>query len=150
MKLNRRKAMAAITGGAVVAPRTIKSVMEAGNKFNPKPNYGIPAYDQIGGQVENAISKADAHKDYIKHRIEKLKRILSGQYDEWQQEQLNQEQLLEHRNMAEIENMKSLSLPGKYQLALSARRKLLKHEWKRQAEKELEQLLNPIKGKLSG
>jgi hypothetical protein len=139
--MNRRKAIMAGFGSLFGAKAGISESL--GARYNPKPPYyGGMAGTGAGIPQEtspNSISSVIERRASMTERINKLKEMLEGKYNDWQKGELvDFDYLINTKIDYDVNSLKSVSLSGK----LIIRDRRLKErqiaQWRKQAQNEID------------
>lgn len=143
--INRRKALAAMTGSVVAAPSTAKAILndDASKYIGNATQQGSIEKDYAGAIKEKAAS----HEQWLIDRKAKLQKIVNGEFDYGQLFELeHMDYNSRRRTEMEICNLKSVSEGYKLEMINELSIKRRKKEFKRTAARELKELLSsPIK-----
>lgn len=148
MKLNRRKAMAAIVGGASTAPQAARSAMQnlgsvryatPTSDSTPEPDYGgaKQAYDPIQYAQKLAQEK------------ERLTKIANGDFSGCWEEGHIKEIITQHKRLIKdmhVDTFRSVSHCNKERIKLENSIEETKNHWMESAKKQLLALFNKKPG----
>lgn len=135
MKLSRRGAMGAGLGAVVAAPRLVQQAQQQVDKA-PFPSF----YKTAGDNAAEGALKQLQEAEYTENRKKHLYKILNGEFDEWQQNELDSLDI-DYQWFYDIDDLKSVSNTHKIQMKRKLIKERKKKEWIEQAKRGLASLL---------
>ena len=130
MKLSRRGVMAAGLGGLVGGKEAAKSIMDG------SPLKGASMFaDKMEGESANVGTAIEPN---MESHIAYLRKMANGQFEEWQERNLNDySNLRERKREFEIDSLKSVSNSAKLIMADRKRKDATRREWVENAKQQL-------------
>lgn len=144
MKISRRKSLWAIIGGIMAPSLANKTGTFGGRAFPPSPAMSDYGYGEAKAEQTGAIDIF-----YKQRRISELQKIVNGQFNEWQNEQIERHKRSHLYQETHINSLKSTSDAYKARMAHNNHIKNLKENFKLEAAKELKRLLEGTIGEKS-
>lgn len=143
MKLSRRKIFGVAIGGAVAGPEMAKqamnSVMSQGSTQlggTGPSSFEYNGIDRVSGTEIKTLSQ----EDYLSKRKANLLKIINGEFEDYQKEELELLHRVNHKGDMDIQNFKSISNAHKQLMGIEHQRKCMIQDWQKKARKELELL----------
>lgn len=136
MKINRRMSIGTILGGIFSSPSVAKEMLET--KFPPSGEIAQTAPNLYADKPPSVIN----HAQSIKNRISKLQKIINGELEPWQIDNLDMHIDQFERPRIHVASLKSISDTYKVYMLHNELIKLRRKSFIDDAIKELKQLMS--------
>lgn len=143
MKLSRRKFFGASAGAVVAGPSAIKEA--SAGTLRGLLQGGLSVGYGYGGDASCVPSPVVSQAQYLTDRRKDLERIISGQFNEWESERLQDGLNGEQAALANVEALRSLSHSGRVSIGREALVKFRKAQRIAGAKRELAEVVKGLR-----